>query len=101
MTKHIPDEPIQKCHLGFDEANKIVETTAKVLDSNALFICRTDMSSEPETRLRVTRVKPKIHSPKTRLGKSMQKLYDLEPENEPEKQLKINFKVDLYQMEDI
>ena len=101
MTKHLPDEPIQKCQLGFVEANKIVETTAKALDSNALFICHTNMNSEPETRIRVTRVKPKMHTSKTRLGNSMQKLYDLEPENEPEKPLKINFNVDLYQMEDV
>lgn len=101
MTKHIPDESIQKCPLGLDEANKIVETTAKAMDSHALFICGTHVNPAPEDKLRITKVKTRIHSLKTKVGKAMQRLYDIESGNEPEKPLKIDFNVDLYQMEDI
>ena len=36
---------------------------------------------------------------KSRLGKIMHKLYDLEPDNAPEKPLNVDLGVDLYQME--
>lgn len=100
MTKHLPDESIPKCHLGLDEVNKIVENGPKALDGSSLFICDTDLNTELGDKLRVTKMKTRINSFKTRLGRAMQKLYDLESGNEPEKPLKIDFKVDLYQMED-
>jgi hypothetical protein len=40
-----------------------------------------------------------MNSLRSRLGKIMHKLYDLESDNEPEKPLRIDFDVDLYQME--
>ena len=101
MTKHIPDESIPKCHLGLDEANKIVETTAKAMNNHALIMCGTHINPAPENKLGIVRVKTRIHSLKTKVGKTMQKLYNLESGNETEKPLKIDFSVDLYQMEDI
>jgi hypothetical protein len=100
LTKQLSEESIPKCHIGLDEATKIVENTTKALDNSALFLCGTHINPAPVEKIRITKVKTRAPSQKTKLGKPMQKLYNLEAGNGPEKALKIEFEVDLYQMED-
>jgi hypothetical protein len=94
LTKQAPDENALKCHLSLDEANKIVE-------SNALVVCDTPASPEMEDEIEVTPIRTGIKSRKNRLGKIMPELYDLENCVEPEKPVKINLDIDLYQMEKV
>ena len=106
MTKHIVvDEGFPKYHMPLEEANKIIEENMKILDSNTLGICPANVKSihkidtEPTIPTSNRATKPKINLIKNRLGKIMHKLYDLEPDNTPEKPLNVDLCVDLYQME--
>ncbi len=99
LTKQVADETALKCHLPLDEANKIVENTAKLMDSNAHVILGAHSNFEEVAKPKRALVKARVNSLRSRLGKIMQKLYDLEPDNKPEKKLNIDFEMDLYQME--
>ncbi len=104
MTKHAVDEGFPKYHMPLEEANKLIEENIKVLDSSSLGICPANVKSvhkvgtEPTISAAIV-AKPKTNSIKTRLGKIMHKLYDLESDDAPEKPLNVNLDVDLYQME--
>jgi hypothetical protein len=102
LTKNVPDEGLPKYHMPLEEANKIIEHNIKMLDHNALAICSTHANPQQEGKLKLTPVKARtgLSSLRSRVGKIMHKLYDLEPDNEPEKPLNIDLGVDLYQMED-
>lgn len=103
MTKHIQDEAMGKLPVSLEDA----EAHVKLLASDALGICGSHLS--PVNSLRTSSsetaiIKPivsktKMISIKTRLGKVLHKLYDLESDNAPEKPLTIDLPAGLYQME--
>ncbi|MCJ7559885.1 hypothetical protein MUO79_04615 [Candidatus Bathyarchaeota archaeon] len=97
MTKQASDEAALKCHMPLEEADKIIGNTAKLMDSNALVILGAHVNFEEEVKPKHTMVKTRVNSLRSRLGRIMHKLYDLESDNEPEKPLNID--LDLYQME--
>lgn len=92
MTKHVHDEAL-KCPLNID--NVKVEVVPKILD-NSLAIAGGRIIPEP-TELSARTVKPKVTAKKTKLGKALSQLYNLEVGNKPDKLL--NLDLDLYQME--
>jgi tRNA-binding EMAP/Myf-like protein len=105
LTKHtpVPDETLLKCHVTVEEDGKVNPIVSEVVNTNALAICGahvTAVTPTPKGKLKVTLVRAKLSAVSDRLGKVMHKLYDLEPDHEPEKQLNIDLGVDLYQMED-
>jgi hypothetical protein len=87
LTKHASDEAALKAHITPEEANKIIESTVELVCNEALVICGAHVNSEPESEPEVMPVEVRV----------MQRLYDLEPSDGPEKPLKID--LDLYQME--
>jgi hypothetical protein len=95
LTKQAPDEIALKCHMPLDEANKVVGNAAKLLGDNAFVF----LDSEEGVKTKRAMAKARIGSLRSRLGRIMRRLYDLESGNEPEKPLKVDFDVDLYQME--
>lgn len=96
MTKPLPDETLLKCHLAVEDVNKVGEGITRVMDNNALLIRGPVVAPEREETL----IKPKVNAKRSRLGKTMQKLYNLEPSSESEKPLRVDLDVDLYQMEE-
>lgn len=106
MTKHTPiDDGFPKYHMSLEDAHKLIETNVKIIKSSSLGACNTNtdhltrIAIEPSfTKRREGR--PRVASVRSRLGRIMHKLYDLETECVPEKQLKVDLGVDLYQMED-
>ena len=99
MTKHVADEGFPKYHMPLEEANKIIEDNIKMLDHQAFAICGPSLSSEQSAETKIHPSKAKMHSLKSRLGKIVHKMYDLEQDNAPEKPLNVDLGVDLYQME--
>ena len=91
MTKHPADENPLKLHV--EELNKIGEV-------DALLVCGTQVGAELEEKIKVVPVKNEME-PKSRLGKIMLELYDLENCVKSEKPVKINLDLDLYQMEKV
>jgi hypothetical protein len=101
LTKHLHDEAIGKLPLSLDDAGanlKLIEA------ANTLGICQAELNpinsvtADSAEHLTV-KAKTKMVSLKSKVGKIMHKLYDLEPENAPEKPLNVDLGVDLYQME--
>jgi hypothetical protein len=88
-----------RLHLSIEEANKAASDVTEIVVKNALAIYSPHVDTE-QGKPKVTVVRTRISAVKNRLGKFMQKLYDLEPSNEPEKPLNVDLGVDLYQMED-
>jgi len=97
LTKQASDEAAMKCHVPIEEANKMVESTTKMMDNNALVICSAHVDPEQEGKPKRALGKNRMSSLRSRLGRIMRRLYDLESSNEPEKPLNID--LDLYQME--
>ena len=97
MTKQASDEAALKCHMPLEEADKIIGNTAKLMDNNALVILGAHVNFEDEVKPKRAVVKARMNSLRSKLGRIMHKLYDLESDNEPEKPL--NLDLDLYQME--
>ena len=87
--------------MPLEEANKIIENNMKMIDSQTLTLCGPSLSAtsprQPQPKLQAPKTKTGF---KSRLGKIMHKLYDLEPESAPEKPLNVDLGVELYQMED-
>ena len=69
------------------------------MPKNALAIYDAHTKPAQKSKPKAAPVSARISSVKSRLGKFMHKLYNLESGNEPEKPLKIALDVDLYQME--
>jgi hypothetical protein len=86
-----------KCHMPLEEANKIIENAAKMMDNNALVICGAHVDPEQEGKPKRALVKTRMNLLRSRLGRIMRRLYDLESDSKPEKPLNID--LDLYQME--
>ncbi|MCW4017538.1 MAG: hypothetical protein NWF00_02460 [Candidatus Bathyarchaeota archaeon] len=104
MTKHLPDEVSSKLHLSLEEAEKLLSDNVEFLDGNGLLhICNshTRVKPVPEVDAKPVTVKARTElSPsKSKLGKNVTKLYNLEQDQTPEKTLNVEFDVDLYQME--
>ena len=101
MTKHLHDEAISKLPLSLDDA----EANLKLLEAaNTLGICQAHVNSvnsihSTSVEHLAVKSKTKVISLKTKMGRIMHKLYDLEQENTPEKHLNVDLGVDLYQME--
>jgi len=99
LTKQEPVEPTLKYHGPLDEASKLaVGSVSEMLEKNALSICAAQVNPEELPKSKVTLVRNKTGSRRSKLGKVTEKLFDLESCGEPEKPLKID--LDLYQMED-
>ena len=100
MTRHL-HEDIGKLPVSLDEADPNI----KLLEAaKTLGICSSHLSavsSLPEITPEPLTVKPKKRtiSLRTRLGKILHKLYDMENDHAPEKPLNVDLAVDLYQME--
>ena len=92
MTKHA-DEVAVKAHLGLEDANKVIASTAELVCDESLVVCGGHVKPVPN----IVPVKVRVNSLRSKVGKAMQKLYDLEQSGEAEKQLDVN--LDLYQME--
>lgn len=98
MTKQASDETTLKCHMPLEEANKVSPCVTEAIVKNALVIRSASVRPEQEGKCKRTVVKTRV-SLRSRLGRIMRRLYDLESGNEPKKPLRIDFDVDLYQME--
>jgi hypothetical protein len=104
LTKHISDETA-KLHVSLEDAEKLIAENVKLLDSNSMGICVASVNAQVKSMHKVSpkptmvKTKMKVTSFKSKLGKIMHKLYDLEPGNAPEKPLNVDLGVDLYQME--
>lgn len=85
--------------MAIEGANKVGESVTKMVDNNALIICDVNDNPERKDQLKTTPIKTGIKSEKTRLGKIMPELCNLENCIEAEKPVKINLDIDLYQME--
>ena len=78
-----------------------MEEANKVGGGNALMICNAQASHVLEDKLEVPSSRNGIKFKKTRLGKIMPELYNLEDSTESEKPMKIDLDLDLYQMEKV
>ncbi len=93
MTRHVHDETL-KSPLNVDDVK--VEVVPKILD-NSLAIAGARLIPEPVSELNAQTVKPKATAKKSKLGRALSQLYNLEVGNKPDKIL--NLDLDLYQME--
>lgn len=103
MTKHLPDEAALKCHVDVADVAKVGLGVSDVLEKNALALGGAGFGSvvrEDQVKPKLVHMRTRVSSFKTRLGRIMQKLYDLEQDAAPEKPLNVDLGVDLYQMED-
>jgi uncharacterized protein YqfA (UPF0365 family) len=98
LTKHNPDE-IVKCHLSLEDAGKI--GVAGVLDKDVLGMQGAQVRPKKIVKPKVKAVAAGQSVAKSRLEKVMSELYDIEGCVEPEKRLKIDLDMDLYQMEKV
>jgi len=97
------DDGLPKYHMPLDDANKIIEGNMKLLEPETMSLCAARLTADPVLKPKLGVAKPRARAPsiKTRLGRIMHKLYELEPECTPEKPLKVDLDVDLYQMEEL
>jgi hypothetical protein len=100
------DDGFPKYHMPLEEANKLIEANLKIINgSTSLGVCDASVDPLPKVAVEPSLAKrregrPKVGTAKSRLGRIMHKLYDLELECVPEKPLNVDLGVDLYQMED-
>jgi hypothetical protein len=102
LTKHIVDELTPKYHLTpIEDTNKLIDHNVKILEDKLLENCNARLSRVQAIAGKHSELnaQTKLNSVKNRLGKIMHKLYDLEPDNAPEKPVHVELCVDLYQME--
>ena len=97
MTKQPPDEAGLKCHITLEEGAKVSSNVTDIIVKNALAIYGAYVDPEPEGKRKRALVKTRVISLRSRLGRIMRRLYDLESDSEPEK--KLNIDLDLFQME--
>ena len=101
MTKPAPDEATLRCSIAIEEAAKVTSTVTEVMPKNTLAIYDAHTKPEQKSKPKAAPISARISGAKSRSGKFMHKLYNLESCNEPEKPLKIDLDVDLYQMENL
>lgn len=101
LTKHDAVENPLKCQLSIENVARVDLDVSRLVEQNVVKMCSHEqVLVEQEPKLNVTHVAKKARVKRNRwgkLGKIMDKLYNIEPENEPEKTLKIE--LNLYQME--
>jgi hypothetical protein len=97
LTKQASDETVLRCHVTLEGGNKVSPSLTEAIVKNALVINSAHINSEQEGKRKRTLVKTRMSLLRSRLGRIMRRLYDLESGNEPEKPLNID--LDLYQME--
>ena len=97
MTKQASDETALRCHVTLEEATKVSPSVTDAIVKNALAIYGAHVDSEQKGKRKQVLVKTRMISLRSRLGRIMRRLYDLESDSEPEKPLNID--LDLYQME--
>ena len=107
LTKQTPlDDGFPKYHMPLEEANKLIEANLKIISScTSLGACGANADPLPKVAVEPSLAKrregrPKVGAAKSRLGRIMHKLYNLELECVSEKPLNVDLGVDLYQMED-
>jgi hypothetical protein len=83
--------------VALEEGNKVSSSVTEAIVKNALVIRSSSVRSEQEGKRRRALLKTRVSLLRSRLGRIMRGLYDLESGNEPEKPLNID--LDLYQME--
>jgi len=97
LTKHELADSALKSALDLEEAGKVeLGTVAKMLDHSA-FVIRGVEAIPKRVPKRKVALAAKASSRVSKLAKVTRRLYDLEPNGEPEKPLKVD--LDLYQME--
>jgi hypothetical protein len=96
LTKQAPDEAALKPHVPLEGA-KLVESTAELVCNEALVICGAHVKPIEESVPKIAPVTIRVNSLRSKVERIMHKLYDLEPDGEPEKPLHVD--LDLYQME--
>jgi hypothetical protein len=94
LTKQASDENTLKFHVPVEEMTKVGE-------ANAIVVCSAQVNSELEEKIKVVPIRNEMKSRRSRLGKIMPELYDLEDGVESEKPVKIDLDLDLYQMEKV
>jgi hypothetical protein len=97
LTKQAPDETALRCHVTLEEGKKVSPLVTEAIVKNSLVICGAHIDPKHEGKRKRALVKTRLSLLRSRLAKIMQRLYDLESGNEPEKPLNID--LDLYQME--
>ncbi|MCW4047150.1 MAG: hypothetical protein NWE99_06270 [Candidatus Bathyarchaeota archaeon] len=99
MTKQSPEEIAVKCHLSLEEASKVC--VADVLDKDVLGMSGAQVRPKKIDKPKVKGAVARRSFVRSGLAKVMSELYDIEGCEEPEKRLKIELDVDLYQMEKV
>jgi hypothetical protein len=97
LTKQLSDETALRFHVTLEERNKVSPSVTEATVNDALAIHSSSVRPEHEGKRRRALGKAKVSLLKSRLGRIMRGLYDLESDNEPEKPLNVDF--GLYQME--
>jgi len=92
LTKQA-DELAAKAHLSLEDAGKVVASTTELVCDEALVICSGHVKPVPK----IAPVKVRVNAVRSKAGKAVHKLYDLEQSGEAEKPLNVD--LDLYQME--
>jgi len=89
-----------KCNANLDHTEKIRSSIDGVLDKNALAIRNPSIRNEVDVKPKFTPIVTRKEICETRLEKIMSEIHDIENSVEREKPVKIEFDVDLYQMEE-
>jgi hypothetical protein len=102
LTKHhMTEDSTTKCSIPFDEATKLLDEM-KILNHEPPVACKNVIENKGSVES-VPHL-PKAETIKTiikaKLGRNLNKLFDLDPDRLPEKPINVEFCVDLYQMED-
>lgn len=93
MTKQAPEETALRCNVTLEEGNRVSPLVTEAIVKNALVFCGAHGNPEHEgKRKRV--VKNRLSLLRSRLARIMQRLYDLESGDEPEKPLNIDLDLD-------
>lgn len=96
MTRPDSVESTLKGQLSVEDA-KMEMVVRDLLNDNVAVLRNDQLDTEQEPKLQIARVAKRTHPRRNKLGRITRRLYNLESENEPEKQL--NIELNLYQME--
>jgi len=98
LTKpEITGENTLKFQLSVEDSRRIGLGIDRLVEKNVVALCTHQVLVEQEPKPKVTRVRKKSYPRRSRLSRVVQRLYNLESGNEPEKPLNID--LGLYQME--
>ena len=93
MTKPAPEDTL-KCHLTVEEPKELVK-------ENAIVVSNVQTSPELKNKIQVPQITTETKPIRKGPRKTVPELYNLEDYAEPEKPVKINLDLDLYQMEKV